>query len=51
MHAHDIEYLLGGRGGGAVAPLEDQPGVTYVEEPDGAAAPTPPGPAPARCTG
>jgi len=31
MHAHHIEYLLGGRGGGAVEPLEGQPGVTYVK--------------------
>jgi alkaline phosphatase len=32
MHEQDSEFLLGGRGGGAVAPLEDQPGVTYVDD-------------------
>ena len=37
MHAHHIEFLLGGRGGGAVAPLEGQPGVTYVKNLQGAA--------------
>ena len=31
MHAQGSEFLLGGRGGGAVAPLEGQPGVTYVK--------------------
>jgi alkaline phosphatase len=30
MHEQGSEFLLGGRGGGAVAPLEGQPGVTYV---------------------
>lgn len=32
MHAQGSEFLLGGRGGGAVAPLENQPGVTYVDD-------------------
>ena len=32
MHAEGTEFLLGGRGGGAVAPLEGHPGVTYVED-------------------
>jgi alkaline phosphatase len=31
MHLQGSEFLLGGRGGGAVAPLEKQPGVTYVK--------------------
>ena len=31
MHAHAPEFLLGGRAGGAVAPLEGQPGVTYAK--------------------
>lgn len=31
MHEHNPEFLLGGRGGGAVAPLENQPGVAYVD--------------------
>ena len=31
MGEQGIEFLLGGRGGGAVAPLEGQPGVTYVD--------------------
>jgi alkaline phosphatase len=30
MHTQGSEFLLGGRGGGAVAPLQNQPGVTYV---------------------
>ncbi len=32
MREQGIEFLLGGRGGGAVAPLENQPGVTYVDD-------------------
>ena len=32
MGEQGIEFLLGGRGGGAVAPLENQPGVTYVDD-------------------
>ena len=31
MHAHAPEFLLGGRAGGAVAPLEGHAGVTYVK--------------------
>ncbi len=31
MHAHAPEFLLGGRGGGAVTPLEGHAGVTYVK--------------------
>ena len=31
MHAQGIEFLLGGRGGGGVAPLEGDPNVTYAK--------------------